>query len=119
MNIKLFRNNVWETLFKDVSFEDKSVKWRVTSPADENATLQVSLVSNNTVLAEKIVNIGDGSVNYDLNYDGKIDIIDIMQVASKWNSKLNDGKYELIFDFNNDGKIDIVDIMSIVSKWGL
>ena len=119
VNIKLFRNDTWETIFENIDFADKSVKWRVTAPADENATLQISLVSDNTILTEKEVNIGNGSVNYDLNHDGKIDIVDIMQVASKWNSKQNDGKYELIFDFNNDGKIDIVDIMSIVSKWGL
>lgn len=119
INIRLFRNNTWKILFSNIDFSDKSVKWRVTAPADENATLQISLVSDNSVLAEKDVNIGNGSVNYDLNYDGKIDIVDIMQVASKWNSKINDSRYDIVFDFNNDGKIDIVDIMKIVSKWGL
>lgn len=48
----------------------------------------------------------------DFNYDGKIDVVDLMQIAVKWGG--TDPKYDL----NSDQKTDIVDLMLEASKWG-
>ena len=55
---------------------------------------------------------------YDLNLDGVVDDVDILNVANAWNSKLLEQKYNQAYDFNKDNKIDIYDIMIIASKWG-
>jgi len=54
---------------------------------------------------------------YDLDDDGDVDIQDIMKVASTWNSKVDDDKYNSKYDFNKDNIIDIQDIMLISSRW--
>lgn len=48
----------------------------------------------------------------DFNYDGKIDVVDLMQIAVKWGG--TDPKYDL----NGDQKTDIVDLMLEAGKWG-
>jgi len=55
---------------------------------------------------------------YDLNDDSKVDIVDIMQVASRWNTQTGDPNYDVTYDVNGDGKIDIVDIMLVAAQWG-
>ena len=55
---------------------------------------------------------------YDLNLDGVVDDVDILNVANAWNSKLLEQKYNQAYDFNKDNKIDIYDIMIIASKYG-
>jgi hypothetical protein len=55
---------------------------------------------------------------YDLDCDGDVDIVDIMLIASRWNTKLGDPSYNAQFDFDNDGDIDIVDIMQVAAQWG-
>ena len=54
----------------------------------------------------------------DINGDCKVDILDIMQVASRWGTAPGDPDYNPAFDVNNDNKIDILDIMQVASHWG-
>ena len=55
---------------------------------------------------------------YDLNGDGVVDVVDIMMVASRWNSKTGDSTYDSLCDLNGDGVIDISDIMMVAAQWG-
>ena len=54
----------------------------------------------------------------DLNYDGGIDVADIMAVASRWRCRVGDACYESGKDLDGDGDIDIVDIMLVAAHWG-
>ena len=56
--------------------------------------------------------------NHDLDRDGDVDVVDIMLVASRWNTKVGDVNYDARYDLNNDGKINIVDIMLEAAQWG-
>ena len=47
-----------------------------------------------------------------------VDIVEIMQVASRWNCKDLDACFSVQYDFDNDGDIDIVDIMQVAAQWG-
>jgi|SRR3989344_1495387 len=55
---------------------------------------------------------------YDFNHDDLVDIRDVMQVTSRWNSKVGNPKYNSLYDTDSDGDIDIVDIQRVVSTWG-
>src|SRR3989344_2065281 len=55
---------------------------------------------------------------YDFNHDGLVDIRDIMQVTSRWNTKTGNPKYDSQYDTDADGDIDIVDIQRVVNTWG-
>ena len=55
---------------------------------------------------------------FDIDNDGDIDILDIMQVASRWNTTTGDPDYDESCDLDNDGDIDIVDIMKVAAQWG-
>jgi hypothetical protein len=57
-------------------------------------------------------------LTYDLNCDGRVDVADIMLVASKWRCQSGDDCYIIIYDLDKDGDIDIVDIMLVVVHWG-
>ena len=55
---------------------------------------------------------------YDFNHDNLIDIRDVIQVTSRWNSRTGNPKYNSLYDTDSDGDIDIVDIQRVVSTWG-
>ena len=54
----------------------------------------------------------------DLNVNGRVDVTDIMLVASKWRCRLGDDCYHKRFDLDKDDDIDVVDIMLVVVHWG-
>lgn len=58
------------------------------------------------------VNIAPCILTNDFNYDGNINIVDLMLIATKW------GTTDIHYDLNNDQKVDIVDLMLEASKWG-
>jgi hypothetical protein len=53
----------------------------------------------------------------DVDADCDVDIVDIMLVASHWNSEAGDPEYDARYDLDRDGDIDIVDIMLVASRW--
>jgi spore coat protein A len=59
-----------------------------------------------------------GCFTYDLDCDSDVDIVDIMRVASRWNTSLGDQNYDAQYDFDADGDIDVVDIMQVAAQWG-
>ncbi len=54
----------------------------------------------------------------DMDCDCAVDILDIMLVASHWNSSAGDDDYDPAYDLDGDGDIDIVDIMLVAVHWG-
>ncbi|QTA82229.1 terpenoid cyclase domain-containing protein [Desulfonema limicola] len=60
----------------------------------------------------------DESTLHDMDKNGKVDVIDIMLVASHWNTATGDANYDAKYDLNSDGKIDVTDIMLVAAQWG-
>jgi RHS repeat-associated protein len=54
----------------------------------------------------------------DLDGNGEINVVDIMQVASRWRCRHGDDCYDAVYDLDDDGDIDIVDIMKVAAAWG-
>jgi len=54
----------------------------------------------------------------DLRKNGKVDIADIMEVASRWNNGTERHNHNASCDLDGNGNIDIVDIMMVASRWG-
>ena len=54
----------------------------------------------------------------DLDCDCDVDIVDIMLVASRWNTSVGDDDYDPAYDLDDSGDIDIVDIMLVAVHWG-
>ncbi len=69
---------------------------------------------SNVATATPLVDFPD----YDFNRDCKVDVVDIMQVASRWRCRSVDSCYDDDYDIDKDGDIDIVDIMLVVKHWG-
>jgi hypothetical protein len=55
---------------------------------------------------------------YDFDCDGDVDIVDVMMVASRWNTNTGDPGYDAQYDLDGDGDIDIVDVMMVAAQWG-
>ena len=70
------------------------------------------------------VDLQDGSITVqdcipgDLDCNCVVDIVDVMLVASRWNTHVGDPDYDPAYDMDNDGDIDIVDVMIVASHWG-
>ena len=66
----------------------------------------------------------DGSISvvnfpdYDFNRDCNVDIMDIMEVASRWHTTDTDPDWDATYDLDGDGNIDVVDIMIVAVDWG-
>jgi hypothetical protein len=69
--------------------------------------------------------VGSGStvgitIAGDVNLDRRVDIVDIMLVATRWNTVVGDPGYDVRYDLAPDmpnGAIDIVDIMYVAARW--
>jgi uncharacterized protein YvpB len=55
---------------------------------------------------------------FDFDGNGTVDVGDIMQVASRWNTKAGDSQYNAKYDFDGDGNITVGDIMKVAAQWG-
>jgi len=54
----------------------------------------------------------------DIDFNGMVDIFDIVQLALAFGSKPGDPNWNLEADINLDGTIDIFDIVQIALKFG-
>lgn len=55
---------------------------------------------------------------FDLNHDGKVDILDIMMVANAYGSHKGQPNYRAKLDFNHDKIINIFDVVMIAQYFG-
>jgi len=80
------------------------------------------VLSVNTIPETIPVSTQDGHVRVcifgDFNCDCKVDIVDIMLVAIRWNTFVGDPDYDPIYDLDGDGDIDILDILLVAVHWG-
>jgi len=77
--------------------------------------LPVALVLS--VLAFSVSLVRADEMNYDLNGDGKVDILDLKEVAKAFASVPGDPKWNPDADFNEDNKIDLKDYAIIASHF--
>ncbi|MFQ6058289.1 MAG: cohesin domain-containing protein [Anaerolineae bacterium] len=63
------------------------------------------------------VSVGD-CIFGDFDCDCDVDIVDVMQVASRWGSEEGDPDYDPTYDLDHDGDIDIVDVALVAAAWG-
>ncbi len=54
----------------------------------------------------------------DFDENGVVDVLDIQEVASRWNTSVGDPDYDPTYDLDSDGDIDVVDIMIVSGQWG-
>ena len=60
----------------------------------------------------------NAAVCYDFDDSGRVDITDIMLVASRWRCECGDDCYDPLYDLDDNCDIDIVDIMLVAVRWG-
>ena len=77
--------------------------------------LPVALVLS--VLAFSVSLVRADEMNYDLNGDGRVDILDLKEVAKAFASVPGDPKWNPDADFNEDNKIDLKDYAIIASHF--
>jgi len=54
----------------------------------------------------------------DANLNGRIEILDVVLVTTRYGSKKGDSNYDPNVDWNGDGKIDILDVVIVTSRYG-
>lgn len=58
------------------------------------------------------------TISGDLDGDCDVDIVDVMLVASRWDSEVGDPNYGVQYDLDGDDDIDVADIMRVAIHWG-
>ena len=96
-----------------------------SSQAGGESDLHLQNVQVTDIVTDTIsVELQDGHVTVlgcipgDLDCDCDVDIVDIMMVASHWNTSVGDPNYDPTCDLDSDGDIDITDIMFVAAHWG-
>jgi hypothetical protein len=56
--------------------------------------------------------------DWDLNFDGKVDITDVARVSKAFGSYPGHPKWDIESDVNLDGKVDITDVAAVSKKFG-
>lgn len=102
-----------------------TITFDVVGPGTSPLNLEYSAMAAATTFGDllPILTITDGQVVVaalpgDMDSDCDVDIVDIMLVASRWNTALGDPLYDPRYDLDADGDIDIVDIMQVAVHWG-
>jgi hypothetical protein len=83
-----------------------------------SVTFMVSSPPINASQSLQVSTLAMSPCDVDFNDDGVVDVYDIMQVASRWNSSVGDDNYDPDYDLDDDGDIDVVDIMLVTAHWG-
>jgi len=93
--------------------------------AEGESNLHLQSVQVTDIVPNPIsVDLQDGHVTVqscipgDLDCDCDVDIVDIMLVATRWNTSTGNPNYDPAYDMDADDDIDIVDIMLVASHWG-
>ena len=53
----------------------------------------------------------------DANGDGRVDILDLLNMSDSWAKALGDRAYNPYCDFNNSGAVDVVDLLMLAENW--
>lgn len=98
-------------------------RFRMQAQGAGTTPLSLEILLSNAAGIEIPATVQSGSVTVqqlfgDINGDCKVNILDIQQVASGWNTALGDPDYNPAFDVNNDDKVNILDIQQVASRWG-
>ncbi|MDS0525613.1 glucosaminidase domain-containing protein [Clostridium sp. SHJSY1] len=65
----------------------------------------------------EFINKGKNGFNdQDINFDGKVDVVDLALIGESYNSKSGQDNWNIRYDFNGDGIIDIYDLVKIATK---
>lgn len=97
--------------------------WNTTGFAKGNYTIRAYAwpvpgetdILDNTFVSPSIIHsvmLGDA------NFDGKIDILDVVMVTNRYGSKKGELNYDPNVDWNCDGRIDILDAVTVTSRYG-
>jgi len=54
---------------------------------------------------------------YDYQPNGQVDVVDLMQASSHWNTGPDSQNYDGLYDKNSDGQIDILDLQAAAASW--
>jgi len=54
----------------------------------------------------------------DVNFDGKVDVMDAIQVSNAFGASEGDHNYDPLLDLNQDGKINVLDIILVARRFG-
>jgi hypothetical protein len=104
--------------FFEARFEDAK---RTLGEATLAGKLNLWVTGNNLDLIDTFLLFGDPALRLglpaDLDADCDVDVLDIMLVASHWNSREGEPQYDARYDLDADGDVDIGDIMLVASQW--
>lgn len=112
----LFYQDLWNTgaagwihTSYDNSTSTTTLNW--VEPQDLEAHIKVTTLAALRVIPSYVLLT-------DLNKDGKINIIDLFIVATAFNTRPGDARWNVVADVNNDGVVDITDVWSIARDFG-
>ncbi len=54
----------------------------------------------------------------DFNYDGAVDVTDLMTMIASFGTSYMDMTYNWICDLNMDGYVDVIDLLLMIDNWG-
>jgi hypothetical protein len=82
-----------------------------------NFTVSLNVTDNRGLYASSATEIAIGLFG-DLNFDGRVDIIDITIVAYSYGSRTGDARWREECDLNHDGIINIIDLSEVAQGYG-
>ena len=54
----------------------------------------------------------------DSDGDCQVGVADLIAMAERWNSRVDEEGYDLQYDLNTDGAIDVADLLNLAARWG-
>ena len=120
----IYLNMLTRNWSPSIAFRYIKLKWDCSGRfIDPGEVLQATLALSVSYLIEGVSNFGfdiliSRSNPGDLNFDGVVNVLDVLIVGFALRSRLGDPKWNPIADINDDGVVNVLDIVIVAVNFG-
>ena len=97
--------------YSAILYQEPNYQGTSETLTDDDPQLGDNIIGNDTVSSICVLFA-------DFDGNGRVDVVDIMEVASRWRITDDDPDWNARYDLNGDGIISVVDIMLVAAHWG-
>jgi hypothetical protein len=58
------------------------------------------------------------SIVGDIDGDGHVDVVDLLDLAAHWAARTGDPGFDARYDLNGDTRVDVSDLLILAANWG-
>ncbi len=99
-------------------FQPQDASPIVNAGTDLGALVTADIHSAPRALAQCDIGPYEVRLAGDVNADGHVDVVDLLDLVGAFGASSGDPAYDLSCDFDTDGTVDVIDLLTMIGNWG-